>query len=670
MSQKRRLIIPCLIFVALLLLAGCGSQQSASDRFQGYTKAWQKKDFGGMYAFLSKSAKKAISKHDFVARYTKIYSGIEAGTLHSTVKPDKNKKTTVHFNAVLETAAGPVQFSESVPMIQEKHGKETNWYLKWNPSLILPGMQTGDTVSVTTQPANRGEIFDRNGKPLATNGNAARIDLVPGKLGTGSARDKTLKQVAQLLGTTTDSINQALKQGWVQADSLVPIKVISASDTSLIKKVTKLPGVYRTAIATRVYPDGKASGHLTGYVGQVTADILKAHPNAGYTANSVIGRTGLEQVYENKLRARDGAVIRILNKDGNEKKIVAQKAPKNGTDIHLTIDQKVQDTLYAQMKSDAGTAVALNPKTGDVLGLVSAPSYDPNAFVLGLSAADYQKLSEDKTKPLMNRFTQASTPGSVFKALTAAIALDQKAIDPNQAITIKGKSWQQDSSWGNYYVTRLDSASKVNLASALYRSDNIYFAQTALKIGAATFASDAQKYGLGESIPFPYPMQRSTLSNDGKLGSDLLLANSGYGQGEVSVTPLEMSLIYSSFSNQGNMIQPRLLLTDAAPSYWKKQVMSPATAQLLNKDLAQVISNPAGTGHGAAITGLPLAGKTGTPEFKKKQGKSGRENGWFIAYNTKDPKLLVTMLIENTQKHGGSHYVTPKVKNVFEKLLK
>lgn len=666
---KRLLVLLCLILSAVLL-TGCGAQPTANDRFQDYTKAWQKKDFTAMYQFLSHASKKSISKKQFVARYAAIYSGVGAGKLHMTMKKGKNNASSVSFKAVLPTDGGPVHFSETVHMVQEKQGNEKKWMIKWTPALILPGLQKGETIAVETLPGKRGDIFDRKGKPLAMNGTGARIDLVPGKLGTGAAKDANLKKITKLLGVSETQINQALKQSWVQVDSLVPIKTLASSDTDLIKKVTSLPGVYRTMIATRVYPDGKASGHLTGYVGQVTADTLKAHPNAGYTDNSIIGKTGLEQVYENKLRARDGAVIRIMKKDGTVKKIVAQKAPQNGQNLHLTIDKDAQDALYAEMTADQGAAVALDPKTGDVLALVSTPSYDPNTFVLGLSATDYQKLSQDKSNPLMNRFTQASAPGSVFKVFTAAAGLEHKTINPNDTITINGKSWQQNKSWGNYHVTRVDSAPKVNLQSALYLSDNIYFAQAALKIGADTFASEARRFGIGETLPFPYPMQTSTISNDGKLSSDLLLANSGYGQGQVSMTPLAMSLIYTSLVNQGSMIRPRLILSDAAPAFWKKDVMSPSTAQLLNDDLTQVIANPAGTAHDAAISGIPLAGKTGTPEFKKKQGQTGRENGWFIAYNTKDPKLLVTMMIENTQKHGGSHYLIPKVKTVFEKLMK
>jgi Cell division protein FtsI/penicillin-binding protein 2 len=663
-------LLTAVIFSLLFILAGCGHQPTAQDRLNQYVKAWQKQDYAKMYSYLSSNAQKSISKADFVTRYQTVYGGIAAGKLSATVKqPAKDKQAAVPLKATLQTAAGPVTFSQTIQMTQQKSNKETNWYVNWQPSLILPGMKTGDMVRMTIVPAKRGEILDRNGKPLAIDGTAARIDVVPGELGKGTARTKTISQLAKVLNITSQSIEDAMKATWVKSDSLVPVRTVSGTDRTLIRSATTLPGVYRTAVSNRVYPDGQASGHLTGYVGPITADLLKSHQGQGYNDNSVIGRTGLEQLYENQLRAQDGAVIHLYNAAGNEYKTVAEKQPKDGQNIQLTVDTNVQDAMYNEMKKVSGAAVAINPATGDILGLVSAPSYDPNQFALGISASDYKKLNTDPQQPLLNRFSGITTPGSTFKPITAAIGLNHNAINPSQQESINGLRWQQDKSWGNFYVTRLDSAPKVDLESALYMSDNIYFAQAALKIGGTAFAADSKLYGFGETLPVPYPMQQSTISNDGTLNNPLLLANSGYGQGQVSVNPLHLSLIYSAFVNDGSIIRPRLIKTNAAPQMWKKNVMSPQVAQLLNKDLIQVVSNPAGTGHSAQISGVTLAGKTGTAEFKQKQNSTGRENGWFIAYNAGQKNLLVTMMVENTQKSGGSHVVTPKVKTVFQKVL-
>lgn len=665
-----KLPVLLIIFAVLLLtLSSCGNQPTAKDRMEDYVKAWQKQDFSKMYNFLSNQSQKSVSKTDFVSRYKRIYDAIEAGKLKTSIKENTKKEGIVQLNATLNTVAGPVKFSQSVQLKEEKRKEKQNWYVSWKPSMILPGMSTGSKIRVDTLASTRGEIVDRNGKPLAINGTADRIDLIPGKMGSDSDKAATIKKLTELLGVSKEQINQALAASWVKVDSLVPITTIDASKTKLVKDVTELPGVVKTDVASRVYPDKNASAHLTGYVGKMTAELLKEHPNEGYNANSVIGKTGLELLFEKQLRQHNGAAILLLDPTGAAAGTIAKKNPVNGKNIQLTIDRNVQDALYGQLKKDAGTGVAIDPRNGDILGLVSAPSYNPNDFVLGISSSEYQKLSNDKEQPLRNRFTAASAPGSTFKPLTAAIALTHKAISPDTQIAISGSKWQENSSWGDYYVTRVNHDPKVNLQTALFKSDNIYFAQAALKIGGSTFASDVKKFGFGESLPIEYPMRKSTISNDGKLDSESLLANSGYGQGQVSVNPLHLSLIYSAFVNDGSMIKPRLIKTNNPPTFWKKNVMSAGIAQLLNKDLIQVVDNSSGTAHDAKINGLTIAGKTGTPEFKQKQGESGRENGWFVAYNTDDPKLMVTMIVENTEKHGGSHYVTPKVKKVFEQIL-
>jgi penicillin-binding protein len=658
-----------LVLILIVVLSGCGHQPTAQDRLNDYVKAWQKQDYAKMYSYLSEQAKKSISKDDFVTRYQTVYEGISADKLTASVKqPSKESPGSVPLKATLDTAAGPVTFHQKVQLRQQKDSKETNWYIDWQPSLILPGMKTGDMVRINIVPAKRGAILDRNGTRLAVDGTAARIDIVPGELGKGAARAKTIHQLAKILAITPQSIEDALKASWVKPDSLVPVRTVTSSNKALIKHATTLKAVYRTSVPSRVYPNGAASGHLTGYVGPITAELLKTHSGQGYNEQSVIGRTGLEQLYEKQLRARDGAIIRLYNADGEPYKTVAEKQPKNGQNIQLTIDAKVQDAMYSQLKRDSGAAVAINPTTGDILGLVSAPSYDPNQFALGITNSAYKKLNTDSKQPMLNRFSGVTTPGSTFKPITAAIGLSHNAIRPSTQVTINGRRWQADKSWGNFYVTRLDSKPKVNLESALYLSDNIYFAQAALKIGGSTFADDSKLYGFGEALPVPYPMHASTISSDGTLNNDLLLANSGYGQGQVSVNPLHLSLIYSAFVNNGSIIKPRLIKTDDPPQMWKKKVMSPQVAQLVNKDLIQVVENPAGTAHAAKIGGVTLAGKTGTAEFKKSQKATGRENGWFIAYDAGKKNLLVTMMVENTQKSGGSHVVTPKVKAVFHNV--
>lgn len=674
MKKCMKLVMTGLVLAGLMaLLSACDHTPKPGDRFQEYVSLWEKQDFSKMYSYLSAEAKKNISEKKFVSRYKDIYSGIETRDLKVTYskpkeepKPDKNGDVHLNFKVSMKTLAGPISFNEKATLNKEKVKDQENWYVNWTPAMIFPKLQSGDKVRVDTMPSMRGEIVDRNQKGLAMNGVAAQIGVVPGKLGTNP--DPIKSKLASLLGISTSDIDAKLKQSWVKADSFVPVKTIDASKVDLIDKLDALQGVMEQDKEARVYPCAEACAHLTGYVGPITSEQLKKNKDKGYNSHSIVGRKGLELILEDQLRGIDGAKIYIEKKDGEEGDTIAEQKPKNGKDFQLTIDSAVQKSLYKQMKKDPGAASAIDPKTGDILALVSTPSFNPNDFVLGVSGAQYKALSENPDKPMLNRFSATFTSGSTFKPITAAIALDEGVLTPETQMKIEGSKWQKDDSWGDYYVTRLDSAPKLDLQEALVRSDNIFFARTALKIGGKTFIEHAKQMGFGDSIPIKYPMEKSILTNGGDLTkNEILLANTGYGQGENNVNPLFIDLIYSAFVNDGSMIKPHLVMADSSKQeFWKKDVMTAKTANIIKDDLVQVVEKPYGTARGAKVPGLKLAAKTGTAEFKAEQGTKGKEDGWVVAFNTEDPKLMVSIVIQNAQDKGGSHYVTPMIKNVFK----
>lgn len=337
-----------------------------------------------------------------------------------------------------------------------------------------------------------------------------------------------------------------------------------------------------------------------------------------------------------------------------------------GQTVTLSIDANLQKLVYEQMKKDAGSAAAIQPLTGEILALVSSPSYNPNTFVKGISGTQYKQLSEDPKKPFLNRFTKTFSPGSAFKMLTAAVTIDGGVLNPDEQKPIKGLRWTKDASWGSYYVTRVHDASPVNLQSALTNSDNIYFAQAALELGKDKFAEASAKFGINEKLPLPYAFDTSQLYNK-QIANDIQLADSGYGQGEVTMTSLHIALTYSALVNQGNIIYPSLLKEDKGKEkYWKPSAMKPETAELLKKDLVEAVKDPRGVGHGAAVPGKLIAGKTGTAELKKSKGEEGQENGWFVGFDAADPQLLVSMMIEDVKGRGGSGYITSRVKAVFQ----
>ena len=209
------------------------------------------------------------------------------------------------------------------------------------------------------------------------------------------------------------------------------------------------------------------------------------------------------------------------------------------------------------------------------------------------------------------------------------------------------------------------------MKNALIYSDNIYFAKAALKIGSDTFAKQLSNIGFGKTLEFPILMSSSQFGSNNKFGSEVELADSGYGQGRVLVNPLHMASIYSAFANKGNMIKPHILLSEET-EYWIENVFSSEIANEIKNDLIQVVENSNGTGHEAKINGVTIAGKTGTAELKASKDEKGEELGWFNAFvvSEKDNEQLLTInMIENVENRGGSHYLLPKVRNIIRDYL-
>ena len=240
-------------------------------------------------------------------------------------------------------------------------------------------------------------------------------------------------------------------------------------------------------------------------------------------------------------------------------------------------------------------------------------------------------------------------------------------------IWIEGLSWQKDSSWGSYYVTTLHEYEPVVLENALIYSDNIYFAKAALKIGGDKMKEYLQKLGFDEPLPFEISMAASQYSNSESIETEVQLADSGYGQGQILVNPLHLACIYTAFCNGGNMVQPYLVYQEAAQAeWWIPEAFSEATAQRVLEGLKKIVNSPEGTGYGAHRDDVVLAGKTGTAEIKDSKGDTeGTELGWFAVMtperDVKTPILIVSM-VEDVKERGGSGYVVGKTSQVMEIL--
>lgn len=667
----KNLLAAAFLVLGLATAAGCGKKEPQPEELlTEYIDLLNEEKYEEMYAYLTEEAKASIDQEAYVERYENIYGGIEAANIRADIEEredgHKDKKAVtqrVKYKLTMDTLAGELSFDTVAIFTKDEEGA---YKMSWDSQDIFPGLYEGEKVRVKTIPAKRGDIYDRNHMALAREGTASSVGLVPGKIGEN--RQETLLQLSELLEISVERIEKELSAGWVRDDTFVPLRTVSKEAYELKEQLLEIPGVMISDTTLRFYPYGEKAAQLTGYVQNITAEELEERRGQGYNRNSSIGKAGAERIYEELLRPRDGYSIQILDQMGEVKSTVLEKPAEDGQDVVLTIDIVLQQHLYQELDGDEGCAAAIDPRSGEVLALASAPAYDPNDFVMGYTSKAWEEINNDETQPLYNRFLASWVPGSVFKPVTAAIGLSEGSIDPDEDVKNDGLRWQKDSGWGDYYVTTLEDYSVKNLKNALIHSDNIYFAKAAVNMGEEAFTGGLKGLGFGETLPFDFDLKPSSYGSEGKLASETELADSGYGQGKILVNPLHLAVIYSAFVNEGNMIQPYLTGSEGG-KFWKENAFTPEAAQKVLDALYQVVEHPEGTAHEALRSEYRLAGKTGTAEIKdSKEDVNGTELGWFVGISgaDTDKPLLMVMMIEDVKGRGGSHYVIPKAMTGFD----
>ena len=594
----------------------------------------------------------------FVEKYKEIYDDIGANNIQVKILDEKND--IVKYQISIDTVAGIIEYKNKIGIRNEQ--------IQFNNNLIMKDYKDGCKIKVTTyNPEKRGRILDRNGKVLAEDGKGYSVGLVKGKLNG----ENDYGQIAKYLETDVETIQKKMSASWIKDDSFVPIKTVSeiTKNGLVYNGILNISGVKISTVGIRTYPYDKVASHVVGYVQNVNAEDLKKHKNEGYNSTSVIGRSGIEAVYEKQLRGSSSGKIDLVDKNDKViENLCALEIDKSPQDITLTIDIDLQQSLYNEYQNDKSASVALNPQTGEVLALVSTPSYSNNDFVLGLSTDKWNALNNDSNQPMMSRYKQTYTPGSTMKPITAAIGLETKTIDPDKDLGAKDK-WQKDSSWGSYYVTTLHAPSPNNLKNAITYSDNVYFARSALNIGKDNLFKYYKNLKIGEKIPFELALNKSQYINKNQKANDQLIGDSGYGQGQILMNPLQLASIYSAFVNNGSIYRPHLV--EQGEQMWIQRVFSDKTVKTIKEDLINVIADEKGTGHAIYRDNVILAGKTGTAEIKQSQSDTtGTELGWFTVMTTdsKQP-LLITTMVEDVKDRGGSGYVVEHTKTPLDLYL-
>ena len=660
MEIKKKYIIGISVCVLLIVSVFFIFNQGKSNEqvVTEYFELLKKKDYKQMYQMLNQKTVYTPTQKYFVEKYKEIYDDIGADNIQVKILDEKND--IVKYQISMDTVAGTIEYKNKIGVKNEQ--------IQFNNNLIMKDYKDGCKIKVTTyNPEKRGRILDRNGKVLAEDGKGYSVGLVKGKLNG----ENDYGQIAKYLETDVETIQKKMSASWIKDDSFVPIKTVSeiTKNGLVYNGILNISGVKISTVGIRTYPYDKVASHVVGYVQNVNAEDLKKHKNEGYNSTSVIGRSGIEAVYEKQLRGSSSGKIDLVDKNDKViENLCALEIDKSPQDITLTIDIDLQQNLYNEYQNDKSASVALNPKTGEVLALVSTPSYSNNDFVLGLSTDKWNALNNDSNQPMMSRYKQTYTPGSTMKPITAAIGLETKTIDPDKDLGAKDK-WQKDSSWGSYYVTTLHAPSPNNLKNAITYSDNVYFARSALNIGKDNLFKYYKNLKIGERIPFELALNKSQYINKNQKANDQLIGDSGYGQGQILMNPLQLASIYSAFVNNGSIYRPHLV--EQGEQMWIQRVFSDKTVKTIKEDLINVIADEKGTGHAIYRDNVILAGKTGTAEIKQSQSDTtGTELGWFTVMTTdsKQP-LLITTMVEDVKDRGGSGYVVEHTKTPLDLYL-
>jgi len=668
-------------FFLLFTAAACSNDEpTPQERFDKYVNHWNNQEFSEMYGMITSNAAETYPTEAFVDRYETIYGDLNISDLQVTYEKlsEEQMETAMDkgtaqfpFTVEMQSIAGPITFDYEATLIREevKSGEgeeaEENWFVKWDPGFIFPEIRDGAEIRVETTEPKRGEMLDRNRMPLAINDTVSEVGIVPEKLGDEQDKEK----IADLLNMSVEAIDSSLNQDWVEPNMHVPLKKLPASAQDTVDQLLTIDGVSIRDATGRVYPLGKAASHLTGYISQVTAEDLEELDSNKYDAEDMIGQRGLEALFEERLKGEEGAKIIAVSED-EEETVIAEKEVENGENIVTTIDSDVQEAIYESFDGDAGTAAAINPKTGETLALVSSPGFVPDKFLYGISQSEYDKLQNDPQQPTLNRFSATFAPGSAIKPVTAAIGLSNGTIVPGEGMEINGLTWSNGEGWGDYEVRRVsESDGPVDVTDALIRSDNIYFARKGVEMGSDKLINGLQQFGFGEELPFEYPITSSQISSSGDIDDEVMLANTSYGQGQIETSPLHLALTYTPFLNDGNMLKPTILADAEQEQVWKEELITSDEATLIQEALRDVVAAPNGTAKGAQDADFPISGKTGTAELKlSSEDEEGKENGWFVGYPSEDQDILIAMMVEETQDKGGSGYTVGKVTEVLKEI--
>lgn len=528
----------------------------------------------------------------------------------------------------------------------------SDWLLGWAFDLPLEGYGTNVNYSRQRLDPRRGPIVDGAGRTLAGEGSLVAVGVQPDRI---KDPEPLLTSLEEQLGLNPEYVRGQYQAPGVQSHWFVPLATLTEEEYRRLDPVLRpIPGIFFRRVESRAYPLESYAAHITGYLGQVSPEMIRAYPELDYISGEVVGRAGLENSQDAALRGLPGYRFYVEPEDGF-KILVAEKPVVLGESIELTLDARMQEIACQIMGDRSGALVVLDAQSGAVLALASTPSYDPNEFSRGISSARWRDLESDPRRPLFSRALQGLyPPGSTFKVLTVAAALDLGLYEPESVFIDPGELTVHGNIIRNF---QRQNFGEHDLHTAVVESINTTVAQVGLSLGAADFEDYFIRSGLHEAIDLGLPTVAGQVGTPGS--GSVALAWSAIGQHEVLLTPLHMARFFAIFANEGKLPAVHLIKTGAerlAP-----QVFQAETVEQINAMLRDVVRQ--GTGSEAAGCGLEIYAKTGTAEIT-----GGKEHAWFAGHVEMPPgrKLAFAVLIE--EGGVGGRAAAPLIRDYFLRL--
>ncbi|KPJ53242.1 hypothetical protein AMJ39_05340 [candidate division TA06 bacterium DG_24] len=524
-------------------------------------------------------------------------------------------------------------------------------------------------IRMILNPAPRGVILDRNGRVLVDSRPGYVIAVVPDVV---EADTGTIAKLAGVLDVPIEEIHERITGRDVHP--LEPVKIARGVGIEIVSVIEEhrsdLSGVMVEAEPIRQYRFGALASHLLGYLGEVSEKEILTLRERGYHYGDLIGRTGVEEAFEEYLRGAEGVEFVEVDARGREIGPLPGKEtvyPTPGSTVHLTIDYELQLVLEDELEVyDAGAAIALDPRSGDVLAMVSVPDFDPNRLSFRIAPEEWSSLRRDPLSPLWNRaIWSCYPPGSTLKVATAAAALEEGLIDARTRLT----PCQGGLQYGRrrFKCWRPEGHGSLMTVEAIVQSCDVFFYQVGSKLGVDRLSRHLRRYGFGTPTGIDLAGEASGLVADitwydrryGEGGwSPGVALNLAIGQGETLVTPLQLASFCGALAVGGEVHIPHVLdrIVDRRGRLLKEASrgeltlnLTPATLDVLREAMWGVVNDEKGTGQLAGVAGWDVCGKTGTA-----QNPHGEDHSWFVGYAPmEDPSIVIAVVVENAG-HGGS----------------